>query len=590
MIANNVQNVFYVFLVCFVLFLNVNSDSNVKHRTVKTNDGQVRGLLKTTLIKKLDYYSFKGIPYAKPPTGELRFKAPEPVEPWSPKVIDAFEHGSICLQQPAVALDISNMQSEDCLFLNIYVPADIKPDEKLAVMVHIHGGGYNVGSGDSGFNLGPDFLLEQRVIVATLNYRLGVFGFLSLGTPEYSGNMGLKDQQLALKWIHSNIEHFSGDSNRITLFGLSAGGTSTHLQMFSSESRKYFRNVIPMSGVADNYWALSAKSDYLDLAHHIAKDLGKTKQTTEELIEFFKSTPGDKLTPYGSMQGFMKRTCDPDFRPVIERRDAIRPFIVDEPSKIYEESNIEIDAIYSFAQYEFIIFYSKFAGEIYDLKGLDGNFSLKLPFRDADLSFDSEIYKRLAKKIRQLYFKDAAIDENTLKEYIDLLSDVNFAYGINKAVQQHAMKTNSKAYYIRFSVDSKLSVMKNALGGGNIAGASHGDDICHVFRCDSIQNVYDEILQNPNDKQSKIALDTIEYLTKLYTNFAKYGNPVHNGDPIDELKPVRKDQLHFLDITEDGLKLGVNPDKERYDLWAEIDQLFQKISADTGIVNDRDEL
>lgn len=100
--------------------------------------------------------------------------------------------------------------------------ANINPDEKLAVMFWIHSGSNYELSGNDYF-YGPDFLVEKRVILVTMNYRLGIFGFLSLGTPEYSGNMGLKDQQIALKWVYENIEHFSGDKNRITIFGQSSG-------------------------------------------------------------------------------------------------------------------------------------------------------------------------------------------------------------------------------------------------------------------------------------------------------------------------------------------------------------------------------
>lgn len=95
-------------------------------------------------------------------------------------------------------------------------------DEKFAVMIFIHGGSFAEYSGNDQY-FGPDFLVEKQVILVTINYRLGVLGFLSLDTPEYSGNMGLKDQQMALKWIHNNIEHFGGDPKRVTLMGHDAG-------------------------------------------------------------------------------------------------------------------------------------------------------------------------------------------------------------------------------------------------------------------------------------------------------------------------------------------------------------------------------
>lgn len=197
--------------------------------------------------------------------------------------------------------------------------ADVAPDEKLAVMVFIHGGAFASGSGND-LNLGPDFLLEQRVIVVTFNYRLNIFGFLSFGTPEYSGNMGLKDQQLALKWIHSNSEHFSGDNKRITLFGVSAGSVAAHFQILSAESRKYFRNAILMSGVVDLYWAVNKRGDNLDLALKITEELDGPKQSASELIEFFKSVPAKKIREYGSRSGFYKRTLQSDFGPVIESK------------------------------------------------------------------------------------------------------------------------------------------------------------------------------------------------------------------------------------------------------------------------------
>lgn len=113
-------------------------------------------------------------------------------------------------------------QSEDCLTLNVFVPANIKPDSKLAVLFFIHGGGFLEGTGDDEL-YGPDFIIEKDTILVTMNYRLGVLGFLSLNSTLFSGNMGLKDQQLAMKWIHANIENFGGDSKRITIFGHSAG-------------------------------------------------------------------------------------------------------------------------------------------------------------------------------------------------------------------------------------------------------------------------------------------------------------------------------------------------------------------------------
>lgn len=105
---------------------------------------------------------------------------------------------------------------------NFSIAADVKPKEKLAVLFFIHGGAFTDGSSHDSL-YGPDFIVEQKTILVTINYRMGALGFLSFDLPEYSGNMGLKDQQLALKWISENIDHFGGDNKRITVFGHSAG-------------------------------------------------------------------------------------------------------------------------------------------------------------------------------------------------------------------------------------------------------------------------------------------------------------------------------------------------------------------------------
>lgn len=147
-------------------------------------------------------------------------------------------------------------------------------------MFFIHGGGFYEGSGNDEL-LGPDFLINDNVILVTCNYRLGVFGFMSLGTSEYSGNMGLKDQQLAMQWINENIEAFGGDRERITLFGHSAGSASTHYHVLAPSSRGLFTNAIMMSGVAINPWALFEAGEHMIEMFSISKRL-----SSQENIQF----------------------------------------------------------------------------------------------------------------------------------------------------------------------------------------------------------------------------------------------------------------------------------------------------------------
>lgn len=123
--------------------------------------------------------------------------------------------------------------TEDCLFLNIYTP---NLEKSLPVMVYIHGGGFNGGSGNSDL-YSPEYLVRNDVVVVTLNYRLGPIGFLSLPSIGIYGNCGLKDQQLALEWVSGNIKAFGGDNTNVTLFGESAGAASTHFHILNKRSR-----------------------------------------------------------------------------------------------------------------------------------------------------------------------------------------------------------------------------------------------------------------------------------------------------------------------------------------------------------------
>lgn len=201
---------------------------------------------------------FEGIPYAAPPVGELRWKPPQPVEPWPvPRNVDRY--GPACLQYymgPSSTAFFGDYEakSEDCLYLNVWTPAR-NSNDRLPVLVWIHGGGYMVGSGTERLHHG-DNLASKGAVVVTFNYRLGVFGFFAL--PELtkesghnaSGNYGLMDQIAALQWVQRNIAAFGGDPNRVAIFGESAGGGSVSCMQASPLAKRLFQRAIGESGGA----------------------------------------------------------------------------------------------------------------------------------------------------------------------------------------------------------------------------------------------------------------------------------------------------------------------------------------------------
>jgi para-nitrobenzyl esterase len=237
------------------------SATTAESRIVDTTDGQVRGLeYKTAVV-------FKGIPYAAPPIGDLRWREPQPVAPWS-GVRDATQAGSSCTQSraglnnfiaPLAAVYGKSyvgepvQSSEDCLYLNVWMPVGGSPRAPLPVMVWLHGGANTAGSGSQSSYAG-DGLVSHGVVLVTLNYRLGVLG--SFSHPELtsesahhsSGNYGLLDQLAALEWVRKNISRFGGDPNNVTLFGESAGAIDAGLLMTSPLSKGLFKRVISESG------------------------------------------------------------------------------------------------------------------------------------------------------------------------------------------------------------------------------------------------------------------------------------------------------------------------------------------------------
>jgi len=219
--------------------------------TVKTAQGKAQG--KTINDGKVK--AFLGLPYAAPPVGEMRWKAPAPPAKWK-GTRAATKFGARCAQgrifEDMVFQDAG--PSEDCLFLNVYAPADATDKSKLPVMFWIHGGGYAGGASSEPRHNG-DFLPLKGVVLVTMNYRLGVFGFLATSdlakeTGGTAGNYGLLDMVAALGWVKGNIGKFGGDAGNVTIFGESAGSFAVSTLMASPRSQGLFHKAIGESGGA----------------------------------------------------------------------------------------------------------------------------------------------------------------------------------------------------------------------------------------------------------------------------------------------------------------------------------------------------
>uniref|UniRef100_A0A1I7ZEP8 Carboxylic ester hydrolase n=1 Tax=Steinernema glaseri TaxID=37863 RepID=A0A1I7ZEP8_9BILA len=278
---------------------------------VETKSGKVRGKTYTLPgLPKVD--CFLGIPFGKPPVGELRFKKPVPADDWE-DVLDCSKFGPRCHHKDELfeVFPFTHLpsKSEDCLRLNVFVPSgdEFEAVDREAggrpVLVFVHGGGFCVHSAAHYGDIGMcSTMCKKGVIVVTIQYRLGFFGFFSTGDSEAPGNFGLFDQALALKWVSENIASFGGNPQNVTVCGQSAGGASVDLLSLSPVSRDLFQKVIPMGGNAECVFSHSSGEEVREACMNFAKEKGmhvnlessKTEQN-KALLEFMRAIPAHQL-------------------------------------------------------------------------------------------------------------------------------------------------------------------------------------------------------------------------------------------------------------------------------------------------------
>ncbi|KAG5852112.1 acetylcholinesterase-like [Anguilla anguilla] len=318
-----------LFLLPFLLLSLLPSPSisqNENDLTVTTHQGRVRGIRMPVVPDRGHVTAFLGIPYAEPPLGKKRFRRAEPKEPWT-GVFDASSYPNACYQFvdnsypgfPGTEMWNPNREmSEDCLYLNIWVPASPRP-HNLTVMAWIYGGGFYSGSSSLDVYDGRYLAYTEKVVVVSMNYRVGAFGFLALhGSSEAPGNVGLLDQRLALQWVQDNIHFFGGNPKQVTIFGESAGGASVGMHLLSPDSRPTFSRAIMQSGVPNCPWATISPAEARRRSTLLAKLVGCQDGNDTEIVDCLRNRhPQDlieqewQVLPYSSLFRF-------SFVPVID--------------------------------------------------------------------------------------------------------------------------------------------------------------------------------------------------------------------------------------------------------------------------------
>jgi len=449
--------------------------------TVKTAQGKVQG--KTINDGKVKAYL--GLLYAAPPVGGLRWKAPETSAKWK-DVRDATHYGARCIQVPSDDMIFQDSgPSEDCLYLNVFAPAEAKAGSKLPVMFWIHGGGYSSGSASEPRHNG-DFLPTKGVVLVTINYRLGVFGFLATTdlakeANGAAGNYGLLDMVAALGWVKANIAAFGGDPGNVTIFGESAGSFAVSTLMAVPSARGLFHKAIGESG--------GAFSDLLStgtLEATAKKDEEWAASIGAPTLAELRAMPADAVLAASRKEGA------PDFSTVVDGRLLIEP--VAETYEAGKQAHVPLLAGWNSAEDD----------------RLASGMTVEKWKAYADEHFGDRAAEFLA-----LY--PGNTDEQAARSSIDYGGDKFIAFGTWKWIEAHRRTGDSPIYRYRFELPAPPSKFHPR------ANAFHSDDIEYVF---GAIDTRPGAVWRPEDR--KLSEEMMSY----WTNFARTGDP--NGPGLPE--------------------------------------------------------
>ncbi|XP_034752627.1 bile salt-activated lipase-like isoform X1 [Etheostoma cragini] len=516
--------------ILFAAVLSLGMAAEASLGVVQTEGGSVQGQnIPLGLFRSVDV--FKGIPFAaKPGT----FEKPKPHPGWD-GILKATKFAQRCLQMSM--LQTSSLGSEDCLYLNIWVPHGQKVSSNLPVMIWLYGGGFFVGG-----SMGPNFLNNYlysgqeiadkgNVIVVSVGYRVGTLGFLSTGDSRLPGNYGLWDQHAAIAWVNRNIRSFGGDPDNITIFGESAGAASVSFQTLSPHSKGLFKRAISQSGVAFCPWALNRNPR--KVAEEVAETVGCP--TDDRMEACLKSSDAVALT----MAAPIIAPGSPDYpgakslslSPVVDG-----DFLPDQPGNLFHNA----------AETDYLAGVNNMDGHQFTSKDIP---SLGDKNQDTIVEDVKRLLTAYTKETGQAGFEIAFAEyssnwgstptQTTIETAaVDIGTDYLFLVPTQTAIVQHSANAKSgRTFSYLLSEPSLLA------GPGkpyhDWVGADHADDLQYVFgKPFTTPKAY-------GDRQR----DLSGYIIAYWTNFARTGNP-----NIGNLKvPVTWPQFtstgqQFLDI------------------------------------------
>ncbi|CAB3410666.1 unnamed protein product [Caenorhabditis bovis] len=506
------------------------SSSKLEHSAImNATCGPVRGISYNIDGKFVN--GFLGIPYAKPPIGELRFKKPVAHEVWT-EPRDCFRFGLRAPQNDELIGQFMNHVGKSeahCLNLNVFAPSWHSPSG-FPVMVFIHGGGFAVHSSSNYGSVSvARNLCVKDVVVVTINYRLGLLGFMSTGDDVCRGNLGLWDQTMALEWVRDHIRCFGGDPTNVTIFGQSAGGASVDLLCLSPHSRDLFQRAIPMAGNGECYFAVRTAEQQAALTKEYARYLGWKDDDTVDLMRFFNAEPLYKLEMgLNPKRGFRhSQQGNLYFVPNFDGEFFPRP--LDELRKEAPKKSLMTGT----TKYEGLFFVG--LGAISRTHDGFKRFARQI-FKPCDYGGHADEIQRM---VYDYYMKgvNPKNSHQMAHQIVKFLGDYSINYGTYRLAKSMSDYGNTVYFYsFEHFNPHGFGVFKWMLP---FLGATHCTELRYVLG----KGVISKFRPDERDKAM------IETMTTFFTNFAKYGDPNPPGTqqwlPHDPNEPFKHFKIDF---------------------------------------------
>lgn len=481
---------------------------------VATDNGKVEGFREEILDKTVDI--FYGIPFAKPPVGNLRFKHPVPIDPWR-GTLNATRRPNACVQgfdrvfgnfSGSSMWNPNTPVSEDCLYLNVWVPRsrDGETVGNKAVMVWVYGGGFYSGSSALDVYDAKILAVENDVIVVSMQYRVGALGYLAMGHKDAQGNAGMYDQLLALDWVQRNIHHFGGDAHRVTLFGESAGSVSVSMHLLSPLSQGKFARAIMESGSALSAWATISRKEAMRRALKLATLMGCDQGDVGDIIACLRTKPATMFTNFEFQVSF--GIFQFPFVPIVDGT-----FLTETPTSALQSSNFKKAPLLLgsnknegawFLIYQYVEHFS-FSDSLISRKQfmfiMDSLFHYYPQYPQK-----MNIFGKQAVAFQYTHWQDP---NNKVMNRVNLdqvVGDYHLVCGVNDFAEAYA-RANLDVYYYYFTHRSSQNLWPKWMG---------------VMHADEINYVFGEPL-NPKFKYHKQERELSRKIMKYWTNFAKTG-------------------------------------------------------------------